>query len=517
MRAWRAAVLAALFASVAKAAAAQDVTLRSPDGGVEIEGTLLGFDGQFYRVDTAYGELTVDGSGVLCEGPGCPSLEPFVAEMRFSGSATIADVLLPALIEGFALRSGFAVVRMRPDDSHSLFTLSEPGGETLARFHLRATTTDEGFADLLADEADVALAVREIRPGEAARAREAGLGDLEAAGSSRILALDGLVPVVAPGNPVVAIAPIDLARVFAGTIDNWQALGGPDAPITLHLRDAASGLGQAVTDRLLAPAGLTLAEDAVRHDSDAALAQAVARDRLGLGIASFAELGNTQPLTLTGRCGFGLRPERRAIKMEDYPLTTPLFLYLPMRRLPEIARDFLVYLRSAPAQIVIRRAGFVDQAAEEVQIADQGDRLANAIASAGPEVPLAELQRMVRELGKMRRLTISFRFRAGSVALDAQSRANVLALAQSLAEGRYDGRRLVFVGFSDGQGPAVTNAQIAARRAEAVRDAVLAAADGADLSRVQIGTDAFGEAMPMACDESAWGRQVNRRVEVWVR
>ncbi|MFP4239464.1 MAG: phosphate ABC transporter substrate-binding/OmpA family protein [Rhodosalinus sp.] len=517
MRAWRAAVLAALLVSAAGAASARDVTLRSPDGGLEIAGTLLGFDGRFYRLETKYGELTVDGSGVLCKGPGCPALDPFVADLRLSGSATIANVLLPALIEGFALRSGFGVARERTDGSHSIFTLSDPTGQPLARFHLRATTTDEGFADLLADEADVALAVREIRPGEAARARAAGLGDLEAAGASRILALDGLVPVVAPGNPVAAIAPTDLARVFAGTIDNWQDLGGPDAPITLHLRDAASGLGQAVTDRLLAPVGLTLADGVVRHDTDAALAQAVARDRLALGIASFAELGNTQPLALTGRCGFVLRPERRAIKMEDYPLTTPLFLYLPMRRLPEIARDFLVYLRSAPAQIVIRRAGFVDQATEEVQIADQGDRLANAIASAGPEVPLAELQRMVRELGAMRRLTISFRFRAGSAALDAQSRSNVPALAQSLAEGRYDGRRLVFVGFSDGQGPAVTNAQIAARRAEAVRDAVLDAAGDADLSRVQIATDAFGEAMPMACDESAWGRQVNRRVEVWVR
>jgi phosphate transport system substrate-binding protein len=253
------------------------------------------------------------------------------------------------------------------------------------------------------------------------------------------------------------------------------------------------------------------------HPTDAALVRAVASDRLGLGVASFAELGNTQPLALTGRCGFVLRAERRAIKMEDYPLTTPLFLYLPMRRLPEIARDFLIYLRSAPAQIVIRRAGFVDQAAEEVPIADQGDRLANAIASAGPEVSLPELQRLVGQLDGMRRLTVSFRFRTGSATLDAQSLSNVEALAQALATGRYDGRQLLFVGFSDGQGPAVTNAQIAARRAEAVRDAVLAAAQEADLSRVEIATDAFGEALPMACDESAWGRQVNRRVEVWVR
>ena len=29
-------------------------------------------------------------------------------------------------------------------------------------------------------------------------------------------------------------------------------------------------------------------------------------------------------------------------------------------------------------------------------------------------------------------------------------------------------------------------------------------------------TEAFGEALPMACDDSDWGRKVNRRVEVWV-
>ena len=79
-----AAILAALFVCVtAQTGAAQDVTLTSRDGAVEISGNLLGFDGEFYRVDTIYGELTVDGSGVLCEGPGCPDLTNFVAEVRF--------------------------------------------------------------------------------------------------------------------------------------------------------------------------------------------------------------------------------------------------------------------------------------------------------------------------------------------------------------------------------------------------------------------------------------------------
>ncbi|WP_273521224.1 substrate-binding domain-containing protein [Rhodosalinus sediminis] len=516
MRSWRAALTAALLL-LATAAAAQDVTLRSPDGEVAIEGTLLGFDGRYYRVDTVYGELTVDSSGVLCEGPGCPGLEPFVAELRLSGAPAVTDVLIPALIEGFARRSGFALERTEVGPDRRRFALRAPEGERLARIHLRATTTNEAFADLLADEADIAIAVRAVRPEEAARAREAGLGDLTADGQRRVLALDALVPVVAPGHPVRAIAPAELLRVLSGDIRSWAALGGPDAPITLHLRAAGSGLAQVVADRLLAPADVTLGADVVRHASDAALAEAVARDRLGLGLARFARMGDAQPLALTGPCGRALRAERRAIKMEDYPLPAPVFLYLPRRRLPEIARDFLAYMQSAPAQIVIRRAGFVDQAAEEVAIADQGARFANAIAAAGPEVPLSELQRLVATLRPMRRLTTSFRFRPGAVELDAQSRANVARLARALGAGRYDGRELLFVGFSDGQGPAPTNRRIAQRRAEAVRAAVEAAVRDADLAQVDLGTDAFGEAMPMACDDSAWGRQVNRRVEVWVR
>ena len=194
-----------------------------------------------------------------------------------------------------------------------------------------------------------------------------------------------------------------------------------------------------------------------------------------------------------------------------------MFLYLPARRLPKLARDFLAFARSANAQIVIRRAGFVDQAPEEVPVDLQGDRFANAIAVARGEAGLEALQRMTRVLGGMRRLTTSFRFETGATRLDAQSRSNVQQLARALEAGAYDGRRLVFVGFSDGAGPAQANLEIARKRAEAVRQAVLRAAETADLNRLDIDTEAFGETMPMACDDTNWGRQVNRRVEVWLK
>ncbi|MCW8842897.1 MAG: cell envelope biogenesis protein OmpA, partial [Rhodobacteraceae bacterium] len=58
---------------------------------------------------------------------------------------------------------------------------------------------------------------------------------------------------------------------------------------------------------------------------------------------------------------------------------------------------------------------------------------------------------------------------------------------------------------------------IAMKRAEIVKKAVVAAAETANFDQILLEAAAFGEALPMACDDSAWGRQVNRRVEIWVR
>ena len=168
----RAAVCAALFLSGSVSGVrAQDVTLSSPDGAVEITGSLLGFDGEFYRVDTRFGDLTVDGSGVSCEGPGCPSLSDYVAELTLSGSAAMAEVLLPALLEGFALSNGYQARRDEGPGSEFTYVLLS-GGQPAARFHFLPGTTDEGFADLLAGDADLVMALREIRPDERAQARE---------------------------------------------------------------------------------------------------------------------------------------------------------------------------------------------------------------------------------------------------------------------------------------------------------------------------------------------------------
>lgn len=509
-----AAIFAAFFLVSPWGALAQDVTLTSRDGAVEVSGTLLSFDGEFYRVETRYGQLTLDGQAVNCEGPGCPRLEDYVAEFSFSGARSMGSVLLPALIESFAERRGLKVQRTDEDTERFRYVLtSADTGADVARIGFRLSTTSEGFADLLAGEADLVMATREVRPDEVDMVREAGLGNLRAGSRSRIVALDALVPIVADSNPLRDITVQQLTDLLSGAVTQW-----PDGeePVNIQARAPGVGLSQLVHDRLLAPVDAVLTQAEI-HDSDESLAAAVARDRWALAVTRQSETGNARVLRLGGDCGMSPRLDRRSLKAEDYPFAAPLILYRPARRLPLFAREFLTYLSTPAAQIVVRRAGYVDQTREQIALDAQGERLANAIAKAGDEVTLSELKRMAAAMRGTVRLTTSFRFRGGSTAMDAQSSGNIDDLARALEAGVFDGRTLMFVGFSDGEGSAGANRRIAERRAQAVRDAVQAAALSADLSRVVFAAEGFGEAMPMACDDTEWGRHVNRRVEVWLR
>jgi len=517
----RAAICAALalFApGPSTVAFAQDVELRSFDGSVELEGNLISFDGAYYRLDTIYGPLTVSAEGVECFGPGCPDLTSFVAEARIAGAATVAEGLIPALLQGFAEAQGMALIS-RPGgaDGAMTYDLTRRNGSPAARFHVRPGTTDDAFLALLNGETDLALALREPTEVESRAARAEAPDDPALSRRVRVLALDALVPVVSPRNPLDTITLPQLARVFAGEIDNWSELGGPNAPIARHLMQPGLGLSQAFASRVVLPAEAEDGTPITRHDSALSLSAAVTRDAYAIGITAQSAQGAARQLALRGACGFSQTATANAVKAEDYPLTAPVYLYLAPRRLPQLVRDFLAYTETDAAERIVASAGYVNQSLTRTPLALQGDRLSNAITAAGDEVSLRDLQTMMRDLEGAERLSATFRFAEGAVELDAQSRASAARLAAAIERGAFDGRRLIFAGFSDSGGAAAINARLSMRRAETVRDAVLAAASAAQPDRVAFTVAGYGEAMPMACDEADWGRAVNRRVEVWLQ
>lgn len=509
----RAALLACLCT---RAALAQDVTLTSNDGSIELSGSLMGFDGEFYRLDSDFGPLTVSADGVRCSGPGCPDLQAFVAELRFAGPASVTQTLLPQIIETFALNRDLVLIQNVASHDLNSIELARADGSLAARFTIETTSSDSAFLAILNEDADVALTLREPLELESLAAQASHEGGQTLSARGRVIGLDALVPVTARANPLDQIDPEMLRAIYLGEVTNWSELGGPDADIALHLPDAGHGLAQAFAALMLQEASDTFVTGIARHDDLRDLSDAVSRDPFALGVTTLSALGNARALALSGVCGFSIEATPDTLKSEDYPMTAPLFLFTASRRLPRLGRDFLAFFETEQAERVIRRAGYVSQSITRTPLEEQGGRLANAILQAGEEVSLADLQRLAARMAGATRLSPTIRFSGGSSQFDTPSRSAISRLARAIEQGVFDGRTLVFVGFSDGDGQAAANLSLSRSRAEAVRRAVLEAAVAADLDRVTFRAAGFGEALPIACDDSDWGAAINRRVEVWL-
>lgn len=471
------------------------VILTTKDGLRVIEGELLAFDGEFFRVDTEHGALTLDGGNVVCTGEGCPDPDNLIAEATFSGPADMIHRLMPPLLERFADLEGLHLRRIYVNDDTVTWELAEPtNGQLLAVIEGAVLPEDEALVRLASREADFSL------------------GRVEGQAQMRqdVIALDALVPVVSVDNPRAMITLDQFRQLLRGSIDNWSVLGGQDLPVRLHLPE-----GDRVQAELERVFPRLRFGPATWHADLGDLASDVAADPAALGLLSLSTIGNTVPLVIGGACGLSTPATRETIKSEDYPLTQPLFLHRVGARQPRLIREFIAFARSHEAQPVIQAAGFVDQGIGRIGFELQGDRLANAVLAAGDDPErMREVQRMIALLMEAERLTLTYRFRDGSSDLDPQSASNIRRLADALGRGEFDEKELIFVGFTDGEGPSAGNLRLSERRASAVRRVIESFRGDVP---VTLTADGFGEIMPMACDDTAWGRQVNRRVEVWVR
>ena len=131
---------------------------------------------------------------------------------------------MPALIREYAARLGINVTSAVGANRHEIgYKLTDKKGRALGSIQLGRTGSSAAFSGLLSGEADIGMSSRRIRQTEVAQLAAAGMPRMQAAGSEHVIALDGLMILVAAENPAVSISITNIAKIFAGQVTDWSA------------------------------------------------------------------------------------------------------------------------------------------------------------------------------------------------------------------------------------------------------------------------------------------------------
>ena len=418
--------------------------------------------------------------------------------LRLQGSNTIGEKLAPMLVEGYLSAEGDTDIKRldgrEPAERHVLAHRAKTDATVAVQIVAHGSAT--AFTALEGGSADIGMSSRPINAAELERLAPK-LGDLTQTGTENVVGLDGIAVIVNPLNRVSTLTVEQVARIFAGEIRTWEPLGGAARPIRVLARDEKSGTWDTFENLVLKRYKLKLGT-AERLESSSELSDTVAQDADAIGFIGLPYVRSARALAIADERGSqALQPTAFTVATEDYPLSRRLFLYTP-RAAPtaagalEAAR-FVDFALSPRGQEIVQQAGFVPQ------------RAAPEPVIAPADAPSAYLSVSARA----QRLSLTFRFRPSSDELDNKALRDLDRVMAFLHT--ESGARLILLGFADATGTNEQNLKLSLDRARNVQAAL--AARGVDVAELV----PLGAALPLAANDTALGRQKNRRVEIWVQ
>jgi phosphate transport system substrate-binding protein len=208
-----------------------------------------------------------------------------------------------------------------------------------------------GIAALINGTTDVANASRPMKDAERARVRER----FNVLPTEIAVARDGLAVYVHESSPIETLTLDQLRKIYAGDVTNWKDVGGPDAKIVLYSRENSSGTYVFFKDNVLE--GDDFAAAAQTLPGTAAVVNAVAKEKLGIGYGGAAYAKGIKEVKLVGKDGQGYLPSAENVASGKYPLARDLFMYT--RGKPSgPAKAFIDYCLSPAGQAIVTTVGY---------------------------------------------------------------------------------------------------------------------------------------------------------------
>ena len=433
----------------------------------------------------------------------------------FAGSDTVGDGLMPLLLAGYGANFNAVVdVTSSGVGATTIEIVADEGyGDTIGTFAVFSQTSSTAFPALLDKSAEFGMASRRIKRDEARALAQDGAGSMVALEQEHIIAVDSLVVIVNPQNPVRALTMDNLAAIYRGGIQNWSELGGPDLPITAYTRPDGSGTRSTFESHIFGSAGQALQATVAESNED--MQQLVISNPGAIGYVGYAFVNDAQPVSMISSCGIESAADAFSAKTEEYPLQRRLYLYTRQDNTSENGQQFLNYAMSNAADGVIEKAGYISLGVERIsqELARTRAQLVMENTASAYEVNL--MREMVLGMYEWDRLSSTFRFATGSNTLERKSSLDLDRLIEYL-QNQPEGTKISLIGFTDSDGAFSANLALSKRRAAQVLAELQSRANGA-LDHISFETQGFGELAPTDCNSSSDGKRLNRRVEVWIK
>src|SRR5271165_1001764 len=266
--------------------------------------------------------------------------------LRLHGSNTIGEELAPTLCEDFLKYEGATSVQRKPgarEDEIDIEAVLPGESPELLVFEIQAHGSKTAFEDLASGKCDIGMSSRQIKSDEAQQCTLAGLGNMFSPASENVVGLDGIAVFDSKNNPVNALTKQQIADIYTGKITDWSQVGGNSGPIYLYAPDENSGTFD--TFKSIVLGARALSPRASRFEDNAKLADAVAADTNGIGLAGKSFVRGSKPLAVSETGAKPLLPTTFTVATGDYLLSRRLFLYIPANPQNKWTRKFVEFAR----------------------------------------------------------------------------------------------------------------------------------------------------------------------------
>jgi phosphate transport system substrate-binding protein len=416
------------------------------------------------------------------------------AILRLADSNTIQDSLGPALAEAFLKAQGAKDVQILPgtDPQERMVQGVLPGDGLPSAITIAAHGSATAAATMAQDAGEIGMSWQKLKPDEAGKL--AASGDSHSAPSEHVLGLDGIAVIINASNPLKELRKDTIKQIFTGKITDWSKVGSMRGAIQLYVRDDQSGIADSFKTMVLA--GTPVASSARRFEDSNALSQAVSSDPNGIGFVSLPLIHSAKSIAISDRGADALKPTRLTVATEEYPLSRRLYLYAPSTPHNAFTQKFIEFALSRQGQDVVAANGFVAQTVA---------RESQPVSDSAPD----EYREMTRNA---ERLSLDFRFVNGDLDLDDKAEQDLERVVSLVADQGGAKKQIMLFGFTDDTGGTAEEDQaVSLNRARIVEKLFIQR--GIKPAVVE----GFGSALPVAPNDTAEGREKNRRVEIWIK